>query len=308
MRVLKRGMSAIGATAVAVALTGGFAGSAFAGAGDKCCDLLEEAQRQNALLQAENDELKASLAAGTDEEPAFAIPGDLSANVAITTDYYFRGLSQTDHGPAVQGGFDWSMGLTDAIGVYIGTWASNVNYNVADQGGSVDGGVLELDVYGGLTFAATEALSFDIGALGYLYPNANEDGATPTPLPEYDYYEVYVGSSYDFGPVAADLYVNYSPDYFAESGDFIYPSLGLSVPVTDYFSLDGSVGYSFIDDNAAFGIAEDYLDYGISGSLTVEDLVTLTVGYYGTDIDDGDCYGGSDYCDGRVIFTASAAL
>ena len=139
----------LGAAALALAI-GGMSTSAFAGAGDKCCDLLEEAQRQNALLQAENDELKAQLsAAPAEEEPALGIPGDLSANVAIATDYYFRGLSQTDHGPAVQGGFDWSMGLTDMIGVYVGTWASNVNYNVATAGGSVDGGVLELDVYGG---------------------------------------------------------------------------------------------------------------------------------------------------------------
>jgi len=294
----------LGAAALAVALTGGVAGTAYAGAGDACCDLLEEAQRQNTLLQAENDELKAKLAAVPEEsEPALGIPGDLSANVAITTDYSFRGISQTDLGPAVQGGFDWEVGLTDVISAYIGTWASNVNF--ADGGGSDVGGVLELDVYGGLTFAVTDALAFDVGALGYLYPNANED--TVIGDEEFDYYEIYAGASYDFGVLATDLYVNYSPDYFGGSGDYWYPSLGVSVPVTDYFSLDGNVGYSFIDDNSAFG-TDDYLDYGIAGSLTLEDLVTLSVGYYGTDLDDADCFGGTDVCDGRVIFSASAAL
>ena len=73
--------------------------------------------------------------------PAIAQEVTVSGNVALATDYTFRGVSQTD-GPAVQGGFDATFGDS---GFYLGTWASNINF-----GGGSD---LELDVYGGYKFA-----------------------------------------------------------------------------------------------------------------------------------------------------------
>ena len=65
---------------------------------------------------------------------ALALPGvaaaepamPISANVTFTTDYVFRGISQTDEKFAVQGGFDWS---SEPTGIYAGAWASNVDFN-----------------------------------------------------------------------------------------------------------------------------------------------------------------------------------
>ena len=65
--------------------------------------------------------------------------GDLSANLGVYSDYRFRGISQTDEGPALQGSLDWSHDS----GVYLGTWASNVDFADAD---------VEVDLYGGYAF------------------------------------------------------------------------------------------------------------------------------------------------------------
>ena len=54
-----------------------------------------------------------------------AANAEITANVALTTDYVWRGVSQnTDESPALQGGFDFA----DESGFYAGVWASNVNF------------------------------------------------------------------------------------------------------------------------------------------------------------------------------------
>lgn len=298
--MIKRGMSLLLSSAAAVALSAGVAGTANAGASN-CCDQVEELQRQNLLLQDEIAKLKSAQPA-EEEKDILAVPGDLTFNAAITTDYSFRGISQTDLGPAVQAGFDWAMGVGDTpFGVYLGVWGSNVNF--ADGASSI-GGVIELDAYGGVTYKVNDNFSLDLGAIGYLYPNANEDIAYAQ---DYEYYEIKFGGTYDFGYFSSDLYINYSPNYFLESGDFWYPNLSVHVPVTSWFGFDGNVGYSFISDNAQFG-TKDYLDYGVGASLTLDGVVTLSVGYYGTDLNNGECFGGSTICDGRVIGKVSASL
>jgi uncharacterized protein (TIGR02001 family) len=57
------------------------------------------------------------------------IPGSFSANVSVVSEYFFRGLSQTDDAPALQGGFDYSVELAKPISLYAGVWGSNVDFN-----------------------------------------------------------------------------------------------------------------------------------------------------------------------------------
>ena len=98
--------------------------------------------------------------------PALAQETTITGNVSLTTDYAFRGISQTDESPAIQGGFDAAFGSS---GAYAGAWASNINFG---SGGSN----MELDLYGGYKFAVG-AVNFDVGVIGYLYPGAADDGA-----------------------------------------------------------------------------------------------------------------------------------
>ena len=84
--------------------------------------------------------------------------GEWSANAAMTSNYIWRGLTQTENEAAVQGGIDYAADN----GFYIGTWASNVNYGPSDVYS------YEHDVYAGFAFD-TGAISWDVGYLYYNY-------------------------------------------------------------------------------------------------------------------------------------------
>ena len=87
---------------------------------------------------------------------------EISGNVALTTDYRFRGISQTTSDPAVQGGFDWSHDS----GFYLGTWGSNVEF----------AGSLELDYYGGFANNINDNIAYDVGFIYYDYPGGDLGG------------------------------------------------------------------------------------------------------------------------------------
>src|SRR5215510_10921162 len=86
---------------------------------------------------------------------AGAASAQVTANVALTTDYVFRGISLSD-GPAVQGGFDYSSPLW-----YAGVWGSSVNEGT------------ELNLYTGVT-PTTGPVKWDLGLIGYFYPGADD--------------------------------------------------------------------------------------------------------------------------------------
>lgn len=215
---------------------------------------------------------------------------DISANVAITTNYLFRGISQTgddDVEPALQGGFDYAHDS----GFYLGTWASNVE--LADPNGDIAD--LEMDFYGGY---ATEVggIGVDVGVLYFFYPGTED----------LDFIEYYGGVSGSVGPADLGLSVNFSPDYFLESGDAVYIDGSLDLPLPNGFGLGLHLGYQAIDEEDTFG-TDDYLDWkvGISKSLAGMDF---EVAYMDTDLDDDDCFGGTDFCDARAVFTASKSF
>ena len=95
-----------------------------------------------------------------------------SYNVGLFSQYIFRGLTQTNNKPALQGGFD----VNHKSGLYIGGWASNVSWlrdNANAAAGPVyqSGGSLEIDLYGGFK-TDVKGVGIDIGALQYYYPGA----------------------------------------------------------------------------------------------------------------------------------------
>jgi uncharacterized protein (TIGR02001 family) len=98
--------------------------------------------------------------------PAPASPHTLTGNVGLYSQYIFRGLTQTDRDPALQGGFDYSH----SSGLYLGTWGSNISW-LRDFGSYSGGGSLELDFYGGFKGNIGKSdFTYDVGALYYWYP------------------------------------------------------------------------------------------------------------------------------------------
>lgn len=238
-----------------------------------------------------------SLSAAHATEPlvdAKAIPGDFSANVAAVSEYFFRGISQTDDKPALQGGFDYSVPLgKSGVNGYLGLWGSNVEFNEA---AGVHGATIESDWYGGVNGSlGSTGVGWDLGAIYYWYPGADSSL-------NYDYWEAQAKLSYDFGFASTTASFNYSPDNFGKSGAAYYPALSVDVPVGKYLTLSGHVGKQYVKKNATFGYP-DYVDYSIGGTVNVVGF-DLNVTYTGTDMNNSEC---SDACD-MVYFSISRSF
>ena len=217
--------------------------------------------------------------------PALAQEVTISGNVALATDYAFRGVSQTDESPAIQGGLDAAFGDS---GFYLGTWASNINFGTG-------GGNLELDVYGGYKFALG-GVAMDVGVLGYLYPGASDDGA------ELDYWELYAKPSIALSPqftLGAGFY--YSPEFTGESGDGFYYEVNGAYALTPELSLSGAVGMQTVDTDGFFAGEDDYTTWNVGGTYSAMGL-GFDLRYVGTDVDDANAY------DDRVIFSVKKAM
>jgi len=111
-----------------------------------------------------------SFALAADAAPAPAPDLTVAYNVGLYSQYIFRGLTQTNRQPALQGGVD----LTHSSGFYLGAWGSNISWLRDKIGTSQDsvytsGGSLELDLYGGYR-ADFKGIGIDVGALQYWYP------------------------------------------------------------------------------------------------------------------------------------------
>jgi uncharacterized protein (TIGR02001 family) len=89
---------------------------------------------------------------------------EVSFNAALTSDYRYRGVSQTRLQPALQGGADYTNNPT---GLYLGTWLSTIKWT-KDAGGSGD---VEWDIYGGTRGEIAGGVSYDFGVLAYVYPS-----------------------------------------------------------------------------------------------------------------------------------------
>src|SRR5512135_2291383 len=101
-----------------------------------------------------------------------AAPSPVSANVSLTTNYLYRGISQTGAKPAVQGGFDYAH----PSGFYAGVWGSSISW--LSDAGVASNAALELDTYFGLRNSFATDFSYDVGYLRYNYPGKYAAGAT----------------------------------------------------------------------------------------------------------------------------------
>ncbi len=206
---------------------------------------------------------------------------EISGNVALASDYVYRGISQTDEEATIQGGFD----VAAESGLYAGVWASNIAFD----------GSIEIDIYAGFSGEFSESLGFDIGVLHYDYPN----DAGPN---DSSFEEIYGSLSYK----DLTLGVAYSSDFFLESGTATYIYIDYSVSLPNEFGLDFHYANQSIGDNETFG-TPDYAEYSVGITRTVLD-VDFSLTWYDTDLSSDDCFGGSDLCEARVVFGLSKSL
>ena len=108
---------------------------------------------------------------------------ELTGNLGLTSDYRFRGVSQTQNAPAVQGGIDYAH----KSGFYVGNWNSSVSSQVYTSGAG-----LESDVYAGYKKEIAHGVTIDVGSYNYFYPRA----ATARTGSNFDTYEAFAGVGY----------------------------------------------------------------------------------------------------------------
>ena len=170
----------------------------------------------------------------------------ISANVAATSNYVWRGMTQTDDSPAIQGGFD-----LDYKGVYVGVWGSNISWT-GDTTAS-----LEADVYAGYANEIA-SFSYDVGYVQYMYPNATDAN---------NFGEAYAKLGYDFEVVAvgAAYYMGVETD--ATDPDDAW-EVSASAPLPMEFSVDAMYGdydnagtYYLVGLNKSFGKFDFTLAY-----------------------------------------------
>ncbi len=111
----------------------------------------------------------------------------IAYNFGATTDYVFRGVSQSAEKPAVQGGVDVTYKQ-----FYVEAWISNVDFTGSVPGPGV--GVVEIDYYAGIKFPVWK-IDVDLGGIYYTYPGANDNFAL-TGFKELDYFEFKAAAKY----------------------------------------------------------------------------------------------------------------
>lgn len=183
---------------------------------------------------------------------------EIAWNLGATSDYVFRGYSQTSEDPALFGGVDLTIGS-----FYAGAWASNVDF-----GDSTDA---EIDIYGGYR---TEAAGFavDVGVVGYLYTSA-PNGA------DYDYAELKAAASRAIGPVTLGAALYWSPDFFGADEEATYVEASAAFSPAAQWTVSGAVGHQSLDVNA------DYATWNAGVAYAVTDNIAIDLRYHDTDVD-----------------------
>ncbi len=192
--------------------------------------------------------------------PAFA--QSVSGNVTLSSDYVFRGVTQTDGDPAIQAGIDLDEGA-----FYAGAWVSNVDF-----GDDTD---FELDLYAGWA-PQWQGTAFDLGVIVYTYPGATDAAG------DQDFIELHAGTARSYGPVTVDAGLYWTPDFYLEAGAAHYVDAGASWAFSDTVSIDLRAGYSRFDDNSS----ANYTDYQLG--MTASHLgLDWDVRWHDSEIDEG---------------------
>jgi len=210
--------------------------------------------------------LAAAVLAATATAPAQA---ELSGNIGVTSNYIWRGMTQTGDEAAVQGGIDWS----NDSGFYLGTWVSDANANNS----------YEWDLYGGYTFKAGD-VDLDAGLISYEYPVDNNYFREIYLNGEWRQFNFGVAYTFDSKDdttaefSSGDLYLSVGASFEVK------PGLGLSITVGNY-DFDDAAGDDFthfqvalskddftfaLDKNDRSGVGEDEIRISASWSKSFD--------------------------------------
>jgi uncharacterized protein (TIGR02001 family) len=222
----------------------------------------------------------AALSPAAAEQKIEELNATLTGGVGLATDYLFRGISQTQTEPAIQGSLD----LQHASGLYVGVFASNVDFPGVDAN-------IEIDVGAGYRFNLGP-VALDVGVVHYAYPGARKSLHLP-------YTEGILKASYELSFVTFVGMVAYSPDYQSASDTGIYVEGGADFKLPWELTLGARLGHQWINENSKFGVP-DFLNWSLGISRDFYGF-TFAVTYADTDLSKRECFGGTNLCEARVL-------
>jgi uncharacterized protein (TIGR02001 family) len=208
--------------------------------------------------------LFAATAAQAQEAPAAKPDNEVTFNAAVTSDYRYRGISQTRLKPAVQGGADY---INNPTGFYVGTWLSSIKWT-KDAGG---GGNVEIDVYAGKRGELAKDVTYDVGVLTYVYPSNGLSGVPG--FVSANTTEIY--GQLGYGPA----YIKYSHAVtnlfgFVDSKNSGYVDIGANIDAGSGVTANLHVGHQKVENNSASSYTDWKVgatkDFGVvTGALAV---------------------------------------
>ena len=218
-----------------------------------------------------------------------------SGTAAMTTDYRYRGMTQTQSDAAIQVGY----GLTHSSGLYAGVWGSNVNFGSADPH-------LELDPYVGYSTELGSLASkpvLDVGLWYYGYPSSSD----------INWLEIYAKLGLKDLVTSGDNLlstVNYTNDFGGSDENAWYLNTTYNVPFAAGFGGVASVGYTKADEEY-FNGEDNYFDWkaGVTYSFASVSGLTAELAAVGTDIDtDGMPHAAKRGVETGAVFTLTKAF
>ena len=219
-----------------------------------------------------------------------ADPGPLTANVSLTSDYRYRGISQSNLQPAIQGGFDYAH----SSGFYIGNWNSSISWisDAASASGNSASAPIEMDFYAGYKYEWSKGFTADVGILQYYFPTSGATGFTTNPNTT----ELYAAQNFTFDSVTGYLKFSYAATTlfgFSNSAGSNYTDLTVNYDTGVWgLTLNAHAGYQYVAGTASgASVSNDslfsYTDWKLGVTKDFGSGLTLGVAYLGTNAKKG---------------------
>ncbi len=217
--------------------------------------------------------------------PAAVEPGPVTANVTLTNDYRYRGISQSNFQPAIQGGFDYAH----ESGFYIGNWNSSISW-ISDTASTLKQSVsapIEMDFYAGYKHEWSKGFAADIGVLQYYYPTSGSSGFIQNPNTT----ELYVAQNFTFDAVTGFLKFSYAvtPIFGTpNSSGSNYTDLTVNYDTGVWgLSLNAHAGYQYVagnlmDSSASNSSLYSYTDWKLGVTKDFGSGLSANMSYVGT--------------------------
>ncbi len=248
--------------------------------------------------------------------PMAVSPWDFDIGAGLTTDYIFRGVSQSNHSLSVNAHAELKYNFNDTFQGYVGIAGNSIKLTKFDPSPS-----MELDVYGGIR-ATFGKFSLDVGGWGYLYPGLQTPTANLIFPTQIHFWEAYAKLGYaitDTVNVGANYF--YTPSFLNTGawGQYVAGTVKVGLPAD--FAISGEFGRQFFGTTNAAHFSykmPDYNYWNVGLSYTWK-MVTFDVRYHDTNLTPFKCFQitgptdtvvgtRSNYCDRRFVGSVSFAI